>query len=81
MPETSIMFNRNEFKKIKEGMYVKVQNRIGNILNDRGYIVRGNPIGKIVKEFKYSNSEFKYKVRIADRVHVYCKKEDLLAIN
>ena len=34
-------------------------------------------IGKIVKIFKYSNSEYKYKVRTNTGVYRYEKKKDL----
>lgn len=64
--------------EFKEGMKVKVKNRKGNILNSKlGVLEKGNPIGTIKKIFKYTNSDYKYKVRIAPNFCIYCTDKDI----
>lgn len=64
-------------KEFKQGMYVQVLNRKGFILGNQGIMVEGQPIGKIVKVFKYTESKYKYKVRIATRTYVYCTEKEI----
>lgn len=40
-------------------------------------MVEGQPIGKIVKIFKYTKSKYKYKVRIAPNIYVYCTEKEI----
>lgn len=64
-------------KEFKEGMYVKVLSREGNILNKYGNFYKGNPIGRIKKVQKYTNSKYKYKVRIAPETYIYCTEKEI----
>lgn len=64
-------------KNFKEGMKVEVVSRKGNILNRYGFTEKGNPIGVIKKVFKYTESKFKYKVRIAPNCCIYCTAKDI----
>lgn len=64
-------------KEFKEGMYVQVLSRKGFILGKEGIMVEGQPVGKIVKVFKYTESKYKYKVRIAPRTYVYCTEKEI----
>lgn len=65
-------------KEFKQGMYVQVSSRKGFILGDLGVMVEGHPVGKIVKIFKYTESKYKYKVRIAPRTYVYCSEKEIV---
>lgn len=64
-------------KEFKEGMYVQVLNRKSFILGNKGVMVEGQPVGKIVKVFNYTESKYKYKVRIAPRTYVYCTENEI----
>lgn len=64
-------------KEFKRGMYVQVLSRKGIILGKEGIMVEGQPVGKIVKVFKYTESKYKYKVRIAPRTYVYCTENEI----
>lgn len=63
--------------RLKEGMYVEVLDSESNILDKNGKIIKGNPIGKIKKIFKYSNSKYKYKVRVAPNAYIYCTLKEI----
>lgn len=63
-------------KKFKEGMIVELK-RNGKILNRYGYLEEGHPKGIIKKVFKYTNSKYKYKVRIAPGVYEYCTDKEI----
>ena len=45
-------------KEFKENMYVEVLSRKGFILGENKVMVEGQPIGKIVKIFKYTKSKY-----------------------
>lgn len=64
-------------KEFKENMYVEVLSRKGFILREKKVMVEGQPIGKIVKIFKYTKSKYKYKVRIAPNTYVYCTDSEI----
>ena len=64
-------------KEFKRGMYVQVINRKSFILGKDGIIIEGQPVGKIVKVFKYTESKYKYKVRIAPKTYVYCTEHEI----
>ena len=64
-------------KEFKQGMYVQVLSRKGFILGNNGTMIEGQPVGKIVKIFKYTESKYKYKVRIAPRTYVYCTEKEI----
>ena len=63
-------------KKLKEGMIVTLK-RKGNVLSEHGYLIEGNPVGIIKKIFKYTDSKYKYKVRIAPGIYEYCTDKEI----
>lgn len=58
-------------KDFKEGMKVILKNTKDYLNTDKKII------GKIKKIYKYTDSEYKYKVSIASGVCVFCKKNEL----
>ena len=60
----------------KVGMIVEVS-RITKVADKNGALKKGKPIGVIKKIFKYTNSEYKYKVRTAPGVYRYCTEKEI----
>lgn len=74
----------NRFVFSRNNLYVYEIERMINLKKQENSLVRFKKrekvVGKVVKIFKYSDSKFKYKVRIAKNTYLYCKEKELVWI-